>query len=304
MRRRARWWRGAGFRATRRGGGRCPVWGSIRRRRSRRSRLARRACRWTPTSRAWGRGAVRGRILGAGGAAGAAAADVRGAGGGCGAGIDGLGIGGVRGARGGVRAVSAAGGLRGGGFGRADTLARAQGEGGATGAAGSGVLAGGGGACADRAAAAAWASGGDGGAARKCVGDGADALVDAPVVADWRVLDERVAHTFTHFHLDLGIARAKLPGARQARRRVGGGGRAGAGGAAHAICEGGEDCGVLGFTGSPIDRAESLRRDEAGIAAARVDPRARFLVLEELKPGMDVSGAVPVLGWMEAAQGA
>ena len=58
----------------------------------------------------------------------------------------------------------------------------------------------------------------------------------------------------------------------------------------------------LGFTGSPIDRAETLRRDEAGIAAARLDPRARFLVLEDLKPGMDVSGALPVLGWLGAAQ--
>ena len=43
-------------------------------------------------------------------------------------------------------------------------------------------------------------------------GDGGDALADAPVKADWRVLDERVAHVFTHFHLDLGIARAELRG--------------------------------------------------------------------------------------------
>ncbi len=57
----------------------------------------------------------------------------------------------------------------------------------------------------------------------------------------------------------------------------------------------------LGFTGSPIDRAEVLRRDEAAIEAARADPAARFLLLEDLKPGMDVSGPVLTLGWVRAA---
>ncbi len=38
----------------------------------------------------------------------------------------------------------------------------------------------------------------------------ADPLAEAPVTADWHVLGQRVAHSFTHFHLDLGIARASL----------------------------------------------------------------------------------------------
>ncbi len=59
---------------------------------------------------------------------------------------------------------------------------------------------------------------------------------------------------------------------------------------------------MLGFTGSPLDRAEAMRRDEAAIVAARSDPQARFLLLENLKPGMDVSGPVPLLGWVSAAE--
>ncbi len=42
-------------------------------------------------------------------------------------------------------------------------------------------------------------------------GEAQDPLADAPMSADWRVLGERVSHTFSHFHLDLGIARAKVP---------------------------------------------------------------------------------------------
>ena len=55
-----------------------------------------------------------------------------------------------------------------------------------------------------------------------------------------------------------------------------------------------------GFTGSPIDRAETLRRDETLVAAARADPRARYLLFEGLKPGLDVSGPTPALGWVGA----
>jgi len=40
-----------------------------------------------------------------------------------------------------------------------------------------------------------------------------DALTDAPVPADWCILPTRVAHAFTHFHLDLGVATANV-GAR------------------------------------------------------------------------------------------
>jgi A/G-specific adenine glycosylase len=37
-----------------------------------------------------------------------------------------------------------------------------------------------------------------------------DPLAQAPAPADWRILKARVAHAFTHFHLDLGIARAEV----------------------------------------------------------------------------------------------
>jgi A/G-specific adenine glycosylase len=36
----------------------------------------------------------------------------------------------------------------------------------------------------------------------------ADALKEAPVPANWKVLDGGVRHTFTHFHLELAVARA------------------------------------------------------------------------------------------------
>jgi len=59
---------------------------------------------------------------------------------------------------------------------------------------------------------------------------------------------------------------------------------------------------MLGFTGSPLDRAEALRADPAALEAARTSQAARFLLLEELKPGMDVSGSSPRLGWVLARQ--
>jgi NAD+ diphosphatase len=48
--------------------------------------------------------------------------------------------------------------------------------------------------------------------------------------------------------------------------------------------------GHLGFTGAPLDRADNLRRDEAAIQALRMDPTARFLILEELKALMAEGG--------------
>ena len=35
-------------------------------------------------------------------------------------------------------------------------------------------------------------------------------LTDAPAVADWRMLDESVAHGFTHFELQLTLASAQV----------------------------------------------------------------------------------------------
>ena len=48
--------------------------------------------------------------------------------------------------------------------------------------------------------------------------------------------------------------------------------------------------GHLGFTGAPLDRADHLRRDDAAIQALRMDPTARFLILDQLKPLMADGG--------------
>lgn len=53
----------------------------------------------------------------------------------------------------------------------------------------------------------------------------------------------------------------------------------------------------LGFTGSPVDRAEAARRDPVRLAAFADDPTARWLILDELKPVMDLSGPIPALAW-------
>jgi A/G-specific adenine glycosylase len=45
----------------------------------------------------------------------------------------------------------------------------------------------------------------------------ADALTEAPVPANWKVLEGGVRHTFTHFHLELAVARATATTSRLAR---------------------------------------------------------------------------------------
>ncbi len=45
--------------------------------------------------------------------------------------------------------------------------------------------------------------------------DEAEAVTAAPHAAEWRVLDGAVRHTFTHFHLELEIWAARLPGSPQ-----------------------------------------------------------------------------------------
>jgi A/G-specific adenine glycosylase len=45
----------------------------------------------------------------------------------------------------------------------------------------------------------------------------AEALKQAPVPANWKVLDGGVRHTFTHFHLELAVARATATTARLAK---------------------------------------------------------------------------------------
>jgi NAD+ diphosphatase len=42
----------------------------------------------------------------------------------------------------------------------------------------------------------------------------------------------------------------------------------------------------LGFTGGRLDRADPLRHDEPGFAAALADPAARLLILNEYQPVM------------------
>ncbi len=51
---------------------------------------------------------------------------------------------------------------------------------------------------------------------------------------------------------------------------------------------------IPGFTGGTLDRADALRHDAAGLAAAAADPTARLLRLDGLMPGADAEGA---LGW-------
>jgi NAD+ diphosphatase len=46
----------------------------------------------------------------------------------------------------------------------------------------------------------------------------------------------------------------------------------------------------LGFTASPLDKADHLRRDAAAIQAARMHPAARFLILDDLKPLLTTAG--------------
>ncbi len=46
----------------------------------------------------------------------------------------------------------------------------------------------------------------------------------------------------------------------------------------------------MGFTGSPLDRADHMRRDAAAVQAARMNPATRFLILEDLKPLLTEDG--------------
>src|SRR3546814_9623003 len=53
-----------------------------------------------------------------------------------------------------------------------------------------------------------------------------------------------------------------------------------------------------GFTGGTLDRADHLRQDADGVARARVDLRARLLVLNGAEPEVDEAGP---LGWTSLA---
>ncbi|MEG3164603.1 NAD(+) diphosphatase [Sphingomonas sp. PB2P19] len=56
--------------------------------------------------------------------------------------------------------------------------------------------------------------------------------------------------------------------------------------------------GRIGFTGGMLDRADTLRHDVDGLAAARRDPRARLLMLDGLMPAVIDEG---LLGWAPIA---
>jgi A/G-specific adenine glycosylase len=45
----------------------------------------------------------------------------------------------------------------------------------------------------------------------------AEALKEAPLPAKWQILDGQVRHTFTHFHLELAVARATATTSRLAK---------------------------------------------------------------------------------------
>ncbi len=44
---------------------------------------------------------------------------------------------------------------------------------------------------------------------------------------------------------------------------------------------------MIGFTGGTLDRGDALRHDAIGLAAAKADPRARLLVLDDYTPAYD-----------------
>jgi len=54
---------------------------------------------------------------------------------------------------------------------------------------------------------------------------------------------------------------------------------------------------VPGFTGSPLDRADAMRKDEAAMVVAQARDDARWLVFEDLKPIMPLDG--PGLLWLQ-----
>jgi NAD+ diphosphatase len=58
----------------------------------------------------------------------------------------------------------------------------------------------------------------------------------------------------------------------------------------------------MGFTGSPIDRVDHIRRDAEAVAAARMHPDARWLVLDALRPVMDTSRGGFDLFWARRSE--
>ena len=59
----------------------------------------------------------------------------------------------------------------------------------------------------------------------------------------------------------------------------------------------------VGFTGGTLDRADSVRNDEAKLAAALADPRARLLRLNKLEPELAADGGLVWDSIVEAPEG-
>ena len=59
---------------------------------------------------------------------------------------------------------------------------------------------------------------------------------------------------------------------------------------------------AIGFTGSPLDRADRLRHDADALAAAEGDWRARLLKLTGLDPEMDQQGRLVWTSLADAAE--
>jgi NAD+ diphosphatase len=55
----------------------------------------------------------------------------------------------------------------------------------------------------------------------------------------------------------------------------------------------------MGFTGSPLDRADLLRTQPDKMQMLRDDPAARFLALQDLKPAVEIGSGTPRLLWLE-----
>ena len=53
----------------------------------------------------------------------------------------------------------------------------------------------------------------------------------------------------------------------------------------------------MGFIANPLDRNEDVRRDPQALERLRTHPEARWLLLHDLKPLMDITGPQPVIAW-------
>src|SRR4051794_12291930 len=57
----------------------------------------------------------------------------------------------------------------------------------------------------------------------------------------------------------------------------------------------------LGFTGSPLDRSDELRRHPDLLQQLRTDPAARFVAFSDLRPIVDLSSGTATLLWLDNA---